>query len=81
MISFILWCQVLLLTPISSAHSSLCILPLWSLPILIFKILLRAGHGGSYFSTQHSGWQEAHITRLRPPWSYLVNSTLAGATK
>lgn len=81
MISFILWCQVLLLTPISSAHSSLCILPSWSLPILIFKILLWAGHGGSYFSTQLSGWQEAHITRLRSPWPYLVNSTLAGATK
>lgn len=79
-ISFILWCQVLLLSPISSAHSSLCILPSWSLPTLIFKILLWAG-GGSYLSIQHSGWQEAHITSLRPPWPYLVNSTLAWCYK
>lgn len=51
-ISFILWCQVLLLTPISSARSSLCILLSWSLPTLIFKILLRAAQGGLYLSTQ-----------------------------
>lgn len=80
MISFILRCQVLLLTPVSSARSSLCVLPSWSLPTLIFKILLRAAQGGLYLSTQHSGWQEAHITSLRPPWPYLVNSILAGAT-